>query len=482
MFRVFALCVVVIFSLVSCRSVDSDSGDHDGIFLRNRFDKLEVFWNQYKKITSQLHLGDISVPCALCGIVVNEVAGFIMENRSMEEIETLIKEGICDNLGFAKEICDVLVDALPLVIGGLENKWSVSVVCVDLKLCAVPLNEPTDPVPVPKYTINLDLPPIQRWDEICSVPVFQQMGQYLYKIISLLLPGDTIQEIGEELNDHYFPYEYGQEIKGCADKMGIPYGWAALFNLGYEVSDACTSIVAQAPDGKIYHARNLDFWEGMGFTSTLRNMTIQVDYQKGGKTVFTATTFAGMVGVLSGIKSGAFSATIDTRFYPDGIGELFYEVIAAIQERNASLVSFLLRKVMQNENDFNSALANLSNDELIADVYYILAGVSAGEGAVISRNRTGADDVWLLDSPTRWFEVETNYDHWEEAPWFDNRIDPANDAMNAVRQDGISLERMFQVLSTKPVLNLQTTYTILSCPATGEYQSFTRYCVYPCVE
>jgi len=153
-----------------------------------------------------------------------------------------------------------------------------------------------------------------------------------------------------------------------------------------------------------------------------------------------------------------------------------------LKKKNATLVSFLLRNVLQNDNDFPSALKNLANDQLIADVYYIVAGVSAGQGAVISRNRTGADDVWILDAPTRWFEVETNYDHWNPPPWFDDRLTPANNAMNALGVEGLSLPNMLKVLSVKPVLNLQTTYSILSCPATGEFQSYTRYCPYPCVE
>ena len=37
-----------------------------------------------------------------------------------------------------------------------------------------------------------------------------------------------------------------------------------------------SSIVAQTEDGKILHARNLDFWEGMGFTNSLRDIAIQV--------------------------------------------------------------------------------------------------------------------------------------------------------------------------------------------------------------
>jgi len=306
----------------------------------------------------------------------------------------------------------------------------------------------------------------------------------IISILSLLLffPDGALGTLGKEICDLYFPYEYSQEIIGCADQLGIPYGFLTLFNLGYEVSDACTSIIAQSTDGKIYHARNMDFWAGMGFTDTLKDLAILVDFQKGGKTVFSSASFAGMVGLLSGFKSGGFSVTVDTRFYPGGIGELFYEIIAAIEENNSSLVSFLLRDVFEKENNYQSALSNLINGELIADVYYIIAGVSADEGAVISRNRTGADDVWVLSYPQRWYEVETNYDHWEQAPWFDNRIDPANDAMNAMGLNNISLQNMFKVLTVKPVFNLQTTYTILSCPATGEFSAYTRYCPYPCVE
>jgi len=413
---------------------------------------------------------------------VNEVAGFIIENRSISEIETLIKTDICDNLGVVSEICDLLVDSLPAVLSGLENQWSVSVVCVDLNLCTVPFTPHVDPVPIPRYTINLDLPPNQRWSQICAMPEIKQNANYLYNVFTTLIPGTELGDLGKEICDLYFPYEYAQEIMGCAEQLGFPYGYLALFNLGYEVSDACTSIVAQGTDGKIYHARNLDFWAGMGFTDTLKELAVMLDYQKGGKTVFTSVSFAGMVGVLSGFKSGEFSVTVDTRFYPGGIVQLFYEVIAAIEEKNSSLVTFLLRDVFEQENDYNSALNNLVNGELIADVYYIIAGSSANQGAVISRNRTGADDVWVLQSPQRWYEVETNYDHWNPAPWFDDRRGPANNAMNSMGLSNLSLQNLFDVLTVKPVFNLQTTYTILSCPASGEFSAYTRYCPFPCTE
>lgn len=429
---------------------------------------------------------DIPVKCALCGIAINEVEGLMIEEQTVSEIEKFLQDEFCKPLGGTFEgLCDVLVDMLPVLITWIESRQDVSTVCIELGFCEVPFPRFDDPVPVPRYTINLDLPPGQRWQHVCSQPTFKAMGQYLANTVASILPdgGKYIGDVGELLNDYYFPAEYAAEIRGCAAAMSVPYGWVTLLNIGYEVSDACTSIVAQDPSGKILHGRNLDFWAGMGFTDTLKNMTFIADFKQSGKTVFTATTFAGYVGILSGIKPGAFSVTIDTRFYPEGFTQIFYEVVAAITEKNASLVSFLSREVFERENDFPAAVSNLANGELIADVYYIVAGVSAGQGTVISRNRQNASDIWTLDpAHGRWFEVETNYDHWEQPPWIDNRVDPANKGMNAMGPQGVTLQGIYNVLSTKPVFNIQTTYTILAVPANGTYQCWARYCNYPCTE
>jgi len=453
--------------------------------LRQEFKQLEDFVSKAQKVGTQHKVGDMSVECGMCGIAVNEIEGFVAENITEQEIIDAIQTDVCSVLsGPLQTACNELVAQIPAIIVRIENMESVDVVCVNIGYCDKPFPPYTDPQSIPQYTINLDLPPVQRWTQICSNTSYSQIAQYLISTAESLLPdgGKILSEIGRALNDYYFPVDYAGEVRGCADAFGVDYGWVALLQIGYEISDACTSIVAQTPDGKIYHARNMDFWDGMGFTDSLKEIAIQVQWQKGGKTLHSSTTFAGYVGFLSGFKKGAFSVTIDTRFYPEGLWELFYEFIAAIEERNASLVGFLSRQTFETQKDFESAVDNLSNTELISDVYYIIAGVSANQGAVISRNRINATDVWRLNSPSRWFEVETNYDHWENPPWFDDRVVPANNAMNAMGQTHLTLDGMFKVLTVKPVFNLQTTYTILSCPADGTFKSYTRWCPYPCVE
>jgi len=151
-------------------------------------------------------------------------------------------------------------------------------------------------------------------------------------------------------------------------------------------------------------------------------------------------------------------------------------------KKNASLVSFLPRQILQNDDTFDEAYGDLTSTNLIADVYYIIAGTKSGEGVVISRNRTDSADNWQLNSPSRWFEVQSNYDHWTPMPWYDDRVDPANNVITSFGQQGIDLNKMMQVLTTKPVLNIETVHSILACPATGEFSALIRYCPYPCVE
>jgi len=427
---------------------------------------------------------DVSFLCALCGIAMNEVEGFLSSNLTVTEIQAEITQNVCSHLsGMGVVVCNFLVGELPTLIQKITNPNSVSIICVDLHLCPQPFPNQPDMVPVPHVTLNLDLPPADRWTQVCSMPQVQANTQFLYNFIVKLLPGHgrRINDLGELINDYYFPTSYAAEVRGCATHVGIPYGWLAWFQIGYEVSDDCTSILSLDKTGKIFHARNMDFGAGMGFTSTLKNSTIQVDFQRGGKTIFTATTFGGYLGVLTGMKPKAFSATVDTRFYPEGWTEQFYEILAAIEEKNASLVSFLLRDTFETQPNYENALQALTTRNLIADVYYILGGLTSG--AVISRNRTIAANIWKLDkSSGRWFEVQTNYDHWQPPPWYDNRRDPAIQHMTHMGRDNITIKNLYGILSMKPTLNLQTTYSIVASASLSFIDTFVRTCEYPCVQ
>ncbi|EPQ01678.1 N-acylethanolamine-hydrolyzing acid amidase [Myotis brandtii] len=126
-------------------------------------------------------------------------------------------------------------------------------------------------------------------------------------------------------------------------------------------------------------------------------------------------------------------------------------------------------QTLSESENFEAAVDKLAKTPLIADVYYIVGGMSPREGVVITRNRRGPADIWPLDPLNgAWFRVETNYDHWKPAPARDDRRTPAIKALNATGQANLSLEALFQVLSVFPVYNNFTVYTTVMSAATPD--------------
>lgn len=110
-------------------------------------------------------------------------------------------------------------------------------------------------------------------------------------------------------------------------------------------------------------------------------------------------------------------------------------------------------QTLEEAEDFQDAVLRLSKIPIITEVYYIVGGAQAGEGAVITRNRAGPADIWPLDPLNggwvsrelttlaffclfigmiaqlsflfcfcfRWFRIETNFDHWVPNPGKDKR-------------------------------------------------------------
>jgi len=252
---------------------------------------------------------------------------------------------------------------------------------------------------------------------------------------------------------------YGEEIKAMASLANIPLEKAILLNIIYEAEAGCTSIVAQKNDGTMLHGRNLDF----PMTSYLRNLTIDVVFQKGGKTLYHGVSFAGYVGLLTGMRPGAFSISANER--DDGL--IWENLLEAFLVPGSYASCFLIRDTLEQNKNFEDAVYRLSTTPLAAPIYLTVAGTSKGEGAIITRNRLNSADVWRLDpSNGRWFEVQTNDDHWKDPD--DNRREAANNAIKKVGQDKISFDTIYSVLRTSPVYNFETCYTTLMCPSTGD--------------
>ncbi|KAK7097092.1 acid ceramidase-like [Littorina saxatilis] len=355
---------------------------------------------------------------------------------------------------------------------------------------------PPDPkTKVPWFTINLDLPPEERWKEVAQnrgaqirnlLNEFKKFvldwGSFADKIIAFV---DS--DLGSL--DKTLPYPFAGELQGMSKYSGLNLGEVVLFNIFYEFFTVCTSIVAEDPNGNFVHARNLDFGLFIGWdvknktwqvTEALRPLVINLDFQRGGKTVFKSVNFAGYVGILTGLRPSLFSLSMNERFNLDGgyIGILKW----LMGDRSEQWMGFLTRSVMENATSYEDAKTQLANTTMLAPAYFILGGVQSAQAAIITRAREKALDVWEMSTITDhpWYVLQTNYDHWEKPLFLDDRRTPGNQCMKNMTRQSVGFPAIFDVLSTEPVLNKLTAYTALMEVKTGKFESYIRYCKDPC--
>ncbi|KAM8940523.1 acid ceramidase [Pelodytes ibericus] len=347
---------------------------------------------------------------------------------------------------------------------------------------------------VPWYTVNLDQAPHERWQKLISdkkAPLARLIKD-IKELADSIIPSGKLVDVVDNILPRLIgtlPYPYGEEIRGISDAAGVPLGEILLFNIFYEIFTVCTSLVAEDSSGKLYHARNMDFGLFLGWDvknsswkipELLRPLVVNVNFQRNNKTVFVSTSFAGYVGMLTGMKPGILTLTMNERFNLDGgyIGVLEW----ILGERDGMWMSFLTRSVLENATSYEEGKTLLSKTKILAPAYFILGGNKSGEACVITRSRESCLDIWDLDTKQgRWYVLETNYDHWKAPFPLDDRRTPAMKCMDRTSQKNVSFETIYDVLSTKPVLNKLTTYTALMAISDNKFETYLRDCPSPCV-
>lgn len=346
------------------------------------------------------------------------------------------------------------------------------------------------------FVLNLDLPPRQRWTEIATA--YKGSAPLMVAYITSNLPSwaTPILKAGYKASIGNMG-EMGEEMQGIAEAMEIEAYDVWAMNVAYILRSvagtapnetksvlpgappdwaACTSIVAQAEDGHMIHGRNLDW----NIDDNMKNLTVSVEFQKGGKPQLSSIGFVGFVGVMTAMKPGAFGVTMDARAIGGNLLENFLEAL----RKGAMMPSHLLRNVLLSSETFEDTVAALSTEKLVAPCYLIASGAAPGQGVVISRDRNTPADVWWVGTNANadkkkthvhpasipdWYVLETNYDNWEPAPAGDNRREFGIALMNKLGQANVTMESMYDVMTTWPVYNPHTEYTVVMDVREGKF-------------
>ncbi|XP_063873355.1 LOW QUALITY PROTEIN: acid ceramidase-like [Scylla paramamosain] len=344
---------------------------------------------------------------------------------------------------------------------------------------------------VPLYQVDLDRPPRDRWTPLVQAKGVQMEALIddVTQLVKKLFGERVLQFLLSSLSEvtSTLPEPYKEEIEGISSASGLPVSTVTLYNIFYEIFTFCTSLVVQDPAGHLYHARNLDTgvflgWDAHNHTwkvaELLRPLTVRLQWTLGGVTVFESLSFAGYIGVLTAVKKDNFTFSLNKRFALNGgfIGLLEWMLL---NDHDQRWVSFLTREVMETATTYQEARDGLSSPRLLAPVYFILAGTQPGEACIITRDRDNYD-LKPLGQNGSWFLVQTNYDHWKTPPFFDDRRSPANHCLTAAGVQRASPALLYNVLSTRPVLNKATVYSALMDVRSGQVHGWLRRCEDPC--
>jgi len=343
------------------------------------------------------------------------------------------------------------------------------------------------------YTIDLDAPPQDRWTE--PVTYFKSGIQ---RLLDLVVSSDLAKAVITEIQKDSasvlarFPNDWGQEIASIAQIIDREVGEVIFYNIAYEVMGFCTSIVAMNNDGSMYHGRNLDFglypavnWSDIQWemTQDLRPILFNANFTRNGTFLYKTTAFAGYIGLLTGVRKGAMSITVDTR-YDDNYDKYLLDWFKNSND-NSQFLSFTTREAMETINNYYDAVNFILQTSFVGPAFIIMGGPNPFEGCVCTMgpNRTLAN-YWDIQhglpandtNQNPWYVLETNYNHWDQPPWFDDRRYPAEDCMSEVGPADISIPTLFNVLNGVPNRNRLTTYTALMVCETGYLESYKQYC------
>jgi len=372
-------------------------------------------------------------------------------------------------------------------------------------LHGIPSAKHTVSCDVPRYKVDLDAPPEVRWNRVIG-DFSRQIPSAMQEVERML--EDAGIKIPRRATDFFLASSEAsaacaEEIMALSEQLGVAPAKVITMQVAYEfLGGSSVSTIAPSKEGPPLMVRSLDWCR---LTDILRRLTIEVDFQRDGRSVFIASSWAGYLGVATGMKPGAFSVSLNPR--PQARRKPAKAV--------AWPVGILLRKVLSDEITFTDAVAAISAAPTILPCFVSVAGTRQNEGVVISRLEDRADSFQRLgdggdsvsvaqgmDKSTLWLHstlgpkghdflgskiegskclVQTNSEGSITAgskALADYNVDVDADnqrqmfvhaCLSSLDGSGYTLDELWSVVSSSIISGEDLVYTVSTCPAVAEY-------------
>lgn len=319
----------------------------------------------------------------------------------------------------------------------------------------------------PRYIINLDLTPGERWRDL--IIRYKSKCLVAHRSIEELLTniplGTTIQGLATWLvtaADYANSVLHRDELQCIADILEQPFEKVVLAQLIYEMCACCTSAVFQY-NGNATHYRTMDW--GMDF---LRDLTVELDFQRKGKTVFLAVSWVGYIGIMTGMLPEKYSIALNFRTSNCNILGNVRRALTMSWP-----VGYLFRHVLESEYSCDMAVDTFKTAYLVSPCYITICSVDIAKSCVIVRDPNDLITVRPFNSAC----IQANVDDIDTVTPADNilysreRCRMAQTIITNIIPKCHKLDDIFKAFDKNPITNDLTIYRVIMIPGLGTFRS-----------